>query len=135
MFHRIWAIGAAVTLMVLPLGASAAEASGPAGVAVAAGIVTGTTGAAMPGATVDLYAWPSDAVLSALKSGEMVPTTLLATTATSSTGAYTLAVPGPNLEAAEVESGYANLEIYTPFGGVWFFPYQASPPTAHTCQS
>src|ERR1700722_212053 len=132
MFHRIWAIGAAVTLMVLPLGASAAEASGPAGVPVAAGIVTGTTGAAMPGATVDLYAWPADPVLSALKSGEMVPTTLLATTTTSSTGAYTLAVPGPKLEAAAVESGYANLEIYTPFGGVWFFPYPAGPPTAQT---
>jgi len=46
--------------------------SAPSGVAVAAGTVSGPGGAAMPGVAVDLYAWPSDAVLKAMKPGELV---------------------------------------------------------------
>lgn len=78
----------------------------------------------MPGVAVDLYAWPSDAVLKALKPGELVPTTLLATASTNSAGGYTLRVPAARLKAAAVESGYANLEIFSSAAGMWFLPYQ-----------
>jgi hypothetical protein len=81
----------------------------------------------MPGVTVDLYAWPSDAVLNAMKPGELVPTTLLATATTDNAGGYMLRVQAARLKAAAVESGYANLEIYSPAGGIWFFPYQTGP--------
>jgi hypothetical protein len=54
--------------------------------AVADGTVTGDSGAAMPGVAVTLYAWPSNAAVTALKVGQTVPTTLLATATTSSTG-------------------------------------------------
>lgn len=94
------------------------------GMPVAAGVVTSASGAAMGGVTVDLYAWPSDAVLQALKPGEQVPATLLATATTSTVGKYLLKVPAAQLKAAAVESGYANLEIFSPVGGFWFFSYQ-----------
>jgi hypothetical protein len=122
MFHRIWPIS--VALAVLPVGASAASASALSGVAVATGTVTSSTGMPMPDVAVDLYAWPSDAVLSAMKPGGLVPTTLLTTATTSSTGQYTLTVPATSLKTAAIESGYANLEIYSPYGGIWFFSYQ-----------
>lgn len=85
----------------------------------------------MAGQAVDLYAWPSDAVQKALKPGQLVPTTLLATATTSSTGKYTLTVPVAKLKAAEVESGYANLEISGAAVGFWFFPYQTNSLPAH----
>lgn len=78
----------------------------------------------MAGQVVDLYAWPSDTAQKALKPGQLVPTTLLATATTSGTGRYTLTVPVAKLKAAAVESGYANLEISSAVGGFWFFPYQ-----------
>jgi integrase len=34
------------------------------------------------------------------------------------------AFPAARLKAAAVDSGYANLEIRSPAGGSWFFPYQ-----------
>jgi len=70
------------------------------GVAVAGGAAISTSGAAMSGQTVDLYAWPSDAVLQALKPGQLVPTTLLATATTNSAGRYLLRVPAAKLKAA-----------------------------------
>jgi len=94
------------------------------GMAVAGGVVTGVSGAAMPGAVIDLYAWPSDAVLKAMKVGQLVPTTLLASATTNSAGEYMLRVPAARLKAAAVESGYANLEIASVAAGFWFFPYQ-----------
>ena len=94
------------------------------GMAVAGGTVTSAGGAAMPGVTVDLYAWPSDAVLQALRPGQLVPTTRLATATTSSTGKYMLKVPAAMLKAAAVESGDANLEIFSAAGGIWFLSYQ-----------
>jgi hypothetical protein len=94
--------------------------------AVAAGTVTSPSGAAMPGVAVDLYAWPTDAVLKAMKPGQAVPTTLLTTATTNNAGQYTLRVPAATLKAAAVESGYANLEIFSPAGGIWFLPYQTS---------
>lgn len=95
------------------------------GMAVAGGTVAGATGTAMPGATVDLYAWPSDAVQKALRPGQSVPTTLLATATTNSAGKYMLMVPAAKLKAAAVESGYANLEIFSAVGGIWFLSYPA----------
>jgi hypothetical protein len=77
----------------------------------------------MQGVTVDLYAWPADAVLKAMRPGEAVPTTLLATATTDKAGEYTLRVPAARLKAAAVESGYANLEVFSP-AGIWFLPYQ-----------
>jgi hypothetical protein len=113
----------AVSLTVSP--AHARESSGTSGVAVAAGTVTGASGAAMPGETVDLYGWPSDAVLKAMTPGQVVPTTQLATATTNKAGRYLLRVPAARLKAAAVSSGYANLEIFSPAGGFWFLPYQA----------
>jgi len=117
-------------LVVTPTALATSHASQPgaasSGVAVAGGTVTSASGTAMAGQSVDLYAWPSDAVLQALKPGRLVPTALLAATTTSSAGKYTLKVPAATLKAAAVESGYANLEIYSPLGGMWFFSYQAS---------
>lgn len=93
--------------------------------AVATGTVTGASGAALPGVAVDLYAWPSDAVLAAMRPGGAVPTTLLATATTNNAGKYTLRVPVAGLKAAAVEPGYANLEIFSPVG-LWFLPYQTN---------
>ena len=86
--------------------------------------MTGAGGAAMAGVAVDLYAWPSDAALNALKVGRLVPETLLATATTGKAGTYMLRVPAAKLKAAAVESGYANLEISSPAAGFWFFSYQ-----------
>lgn len=85
---------------------------------VASGTVTTASGAAMPGETVGLYAWPDDAVLNALPVGKLIPTTLLATATTNSSGKYMLQVPVTRLEAATVSSGYANLEIASAGGAV-----------------
>jgi len=91
---------------------------------VASGTVTTASGAAIPGQTVGLYAWPNDSVLNALPVGNLIPTTLLATATTSNSGQYMLQVPAATLKAAAVSSGYANLEILSAGGGFWFFPYQ-----------
>ncbi len=91
---------------------------------VAGGTVTGAGSAPVAGAVVDLYAWPSDTVLMAMKIGAQVPTTLLATATTSEAGKYMLRVPMASLKAAAVDSGYANLEISGAGGGIWFLSYQ-----------
>jgi hypothetical protein len=78
----------------------------------------------MPGTTVDLYAWPSDAVVHAMKPGQTVPTTLLAATTTSRSGSYALRVPMAKLKAAPTESGFVNLQISSPAGGYFSFPYK-----------
>ncbi|HVB41748.1 MAG TPA: hypothetical protein VNF47_03440 [Streptosporangiaceae bacterium] len=114
----------AAALVVPLLAFSSLPGSGSSGAAVAAGTVTGPGGAAMPGVAVDLYAWPSDAVLKAMKPGRLVPVRLLAATTTNSVGKYMLRVPAAKLKAAATEAGYANLEIFSPFGGMWFFSYQ-----------
>lgn len=111
----------AVSVTVSPAHASSGTARMP---AVATGTVTSFAGVALPGVTLDLYAWPSDAVQRAMKPGQLVPTTLLATATTSRAGTYMMRVPVAKLKAAAVESGYANLEIASAAGGFWFFPYQ-----------
>ena len=119
---------AVLALLTPTASASTGRTFGPgsasAGAAVAAGVVTSDSGAAMPDATVELYAWPSDAVQQALRPGQSVPTTLLATATTNSAGRYRLMVPAAKLKAAAVESGYANLEIFSAVGGIWFLSYQ-----------
>ena len=66
-----------------------------------------------------------------MKSDTTVPTKLLATATTSSTGQYTLQVPAAALKAAAVESGYANLEIDSP-SGIRFLSYQTTTLPAHS---
>lgn len=118
------ALAATVIASPAVAGASTATRNSASGAAVATGTITSVRGAAMPGAAVDLYAWPSDAVLAAMKPGQLVPRTLLTTTTTNSAGKYTLRVQVARLETAAVDSGYANLEIDSPAGGSWFLPYQ-----------
>jgi hypothetical protein len=95
---------------------------------VAAGSITSAAGTAMPGTAVSLYAWPTDATVHAMRVGQTLPTTLLATTTTSSTGSYTLSVPMAMLKAAPTESGMVNMEVSSAAGGFWFFPYQPGSP-------
>jgi hypothetical protein len=59
-----------------------------------------------------------------------VPETLLAAATTTTAGRYALQVPAAQLKAAAVDSGYANLEIDSP-AGILFFPYQTSQLPAH----
>ncbi len=127
---------AALTLGVLAPASAGASTAASSGVGVAAGTVTNASGAAMADVLVDLYAWPSDSVLKAMKPGQTVATTLLATATTNSAGGYSLQVPATELKAAAVESGFANLEIYSA-SGIWFLSYQtdslpADPPGAVT---
>jgi hypothetical protein len=90
--------------------------------AIAGGTVTGASGAAMPGVTIELYAWPSDRVLAAMKPGQPVPATLLAASTTSRAGTYLLRVPESELQAA-APSDFANLEIRSALGGSRFLSY------------
>ena len=83
--------------LAVSLTAGAAYAATPGMAAVAGGTVTGAGGAAMAGVAVDLYAWPSDAALNALKVGRLVPETLLATATTGK--AWHVHAPGPGREA------------------------------------
>jgi hypothetical protein len=130
--RRSQALILAATLLAAALPITAAKASsafasslpGSSDLAVADGTVSTANGEAMAGVTVNLYAWPSDAVQKALKPGQLVPTMLLATATTNGAGKYMLMVPAARLKAAAVESGYANLEIFSATGGFWFFSYQ-----------
>lgn len=94
--------------------------------AVASGTVTSDSGVAMPGVAVTLYGWPSNEAVTALKVGQTVPTTLLATATTSSVGTFMLQVPVAKLQAAGAAAGYVNLEIVTSAGDLWFLPYPTS---------
>jgi hypothetical protein len=97
----------ATTLAIGPAQALA----GPLNVIVATGTVTDTTGAAVPGAIVKLYAWPSDAVLDGLATGQQVPTTLLTTTTADSNGVYSLSMLLADLQSAATVGTIANLEV------------------------
>ena len=125
MFSRILAVSAAAILPALGLLTAASSDAASSGVTVAAGAITSPSGAALLGVKVSLYAWPTDEVLSAMKPGQAVPRSLLATATTSSAGGYTLEVPQAKLNAAVAATGYANLEMDTA-AGIWFFWYQAS---------
>lgn len=69
------------------------------------------TGHLAAGAVVDLYAWPSDKVLQALKPGQDVPRTLISSAKTSSSGAFSLTVSATTLSTVAVSGAYANLEV------------------------
>jgi hypothetical protein len=107
-------------------GAVASAASTGAEVRVAVGNITAATGRAIAGVTVKLYAWPSSSVLQKLRPGQAVPWKLLATTKTSATGTYALAVPRATLARAAAGNGYANLEIESTAGD-WDFSDQTHP--------
>jgi hypothetical protein len=109
----------------LALPASAASGAAPSGRVIARGKVTGVSGHAMPGATVRLYAWPSDRVLQRLKPGQAIPMTLLATAKATSSGTYQLRASAKALLKAAVYNGYANLEIDSGTAS-WSLPYRAS---------
>jgi hypothetical protein len=112
---------ASLTLTVSPaLPAAAATPATPSGVLVASGAVTGATSHAIPGATVKLYAWPSDSVLDSLAIGRTVPRQLLATTTASSSGTYLLRVAPATLASVAVSGDYANLEADSGTSS-WFF--------------
>jgi hypothetical protein len=91
----------------LTIGQAAAATS----VTVATGTVHDASGALAKDAVVDLYAWPSDQVLQALKPGEEVPRTLIASAKTSSAGVFSLTVGAQQLSAVAVSGAYANLEV------------------------
>jgi catechol 2,3-dioxygenase-like lactoylglutathione lyase family enzyme len=131
MFRRILiAALAAATLPALAAAAPAPPAAASPGVTVATGTIVNATGHALAGVPVDLYAWPSDTVLRGLRPGQAVPTKLLASTTTSSTGSYALTVPQTALRAAAIEQGWANLEIDSVSGASWSFSYQTDPAAA-----
>jgi hypothetical protein len=130
MHKLILSLAASLVLTaLLALPASAATRTGSSsGQLVATGTITSPSGAAMVGVQVDLYAWPADAVLSAMKDGQAVPEKLLATATTNSAGDYALMVPQASLTSAVAATGYANLELDAP-GGIRFFSYQPASPT------
>lgn len=126
MFKRILTISAAAILPALALAAPVRSDAASSGVTVANGTITSPSGAPMPGEKVSVYTWPPDAVLAALKPGQSVPRTLLATATTSAAGRYTLQAPQAAVNAAAATTGYVNMEIDSA-SGFWFFTYQASP--------
>ena len=91
--------------------ASVSAAAAPGNVLVATGTVSGGSGQPIGGEVVSLYAWPSAQVLDGLQSGATVPTTLLGTTTTNSSGQYSLYVPPAALQATAVSGSNANLEV------------------------
>jgi hypothetical protein len=120
----VLAPAAAVTSAWAPASAAPVAAIGQ---VVAVGTVAGTGGRAAPGATVDLYAWPSDLVLQGLKPGQVVPRTLIATTTASPAGAFTLRVAPAELAADAVSGTYANLEVQAGTRS-WFVAWNTADP-------
>lgn len=119
---------AAALIMIFLLVDPAKATTEAANVLVANGTVTDSSGHALPGVTVDLYAWPSDHVLQGLKHGQQVPRTLIATTTTSTSGGYSLSVSSGLLHSVAVSGGYANLEVDAD-DAAWFFTSKVSDPS------
>src|SRR5271169_4485040 len=109
--RRALAVAAAAGLLVSGLMSLPAAASARSAELVATGTVVGATGHAMPGAVVDLYAWPPQQVLITLKPGQKVPERLLATTTADAAGAYALTVAAASLKPDENAAGYTDLEV------------------------
>jgi hypothetical protein len=133
---RTMFIGAIAALFASFLTASAASAATSGDVLVATGTVTDSAGSALPmplpSMPVSLYAWPSADVLDGLAEGATVPTTLLATTTTDSTGGYSLYVSSASLAAAAVSGTDANLEVDVGTGEPWFFVTDTANPAPTT---
>jgi len=119
--------GCALALMALPLTTMAPPADASTNITIATGNVTDSFGSALPGAEVDVYAWPDDTTLQNLAIGQAVPTTLLATTTADSNGNFTLSVPPSALLNAAVSGTWANLEADAG-DGVWFFTIDTANP-------
>src|SRR4051812_12460838 len=74
---------------------------------------------ATAGQLVTLVAWPSSDVLAALKPGDAVPTTVVDTTATSASGAFSLGFSSPDAARRLADSnGDINLSVQSMAGGV-----------------
>lgn len=104
---------------------AAAAATASSSMLTVAGTVDSASSHLAAGADVQLYAWPSDGVLQALRPGHSVPRKLLATATTGSAGSYTLRVPAGVLHSVANSSGYANLEADSGTGS-WFFTRKAT---------
>lgn len=98
--------------------ASAVARPTPSGSIVAAGSVTASGGLPRAGATVFLYAWPSDF------GG---PRTLLASTTAGANGRFALRASRSALSALAAPGGYANLEADAGTSA-WFFSVKAAGP-------
>lgn len=106
-----------------------AQAPAQAKVTVASGTAAAANGSAVRDATIDLYAWPSDEVLQALKPGQEVPRTLVATATANSAGKFALSLAPGTLSANAVSSGFVNLEADSGTAA-WFFSIDAAKPAA-----
>lgn len=98
-------------------------------VTVASGTATAANGSAVRDAIIDLYAWPSGKVLQALKPGQEVPRTLVATAIANSAGKFSLSLAPGTLSANAVSSGFVNLEADSG-SATWFFSTDAAKPAA-----
>lgn len=98
-------------------------------VIVASGTATAANGSAVRDAIIDLYAWPSGKVLQALKPGQEVPRTLVATAIANSAGKFSLSLAPGALSANAVSSGFVNLEADSG-SATWFFSTDAAKPAA-----
>jgi hypothetical protein len=112
-------------------GISHTQSTSQAKVIVASGTATTSSGSAVRGASVDLYAWPSAKVLQALKPGQDVPRTLVATATANSAGKFSLSLAPGTLSAHAVSSGLANLEADSG-SATWFFSTDAAKPASTT---
>ena len=107
-----------------------AQAPAPqAKVTVASGTATAANGSAVRDAIIDLYSWPSGKVLQALKPGQEVPRTLVATATANSAGKFSLSLAPGTLSANAVSSGFVNLEADSG-SATWFFSTDAAKPAA-----
>lgn len=118
---------AAVLISCLLL-APAAQSAAPvfSGILTIAGSVGNAGRHLTAGAYVQLYAWPPDHTLQALRPGQNVPRKLLAAATTNSAGTYTLHVPAGALRSVADSSGYVNLEADSGAGSWFSFTFGAS---------
>ena len=107
--------------------AAQASAGNSSTLTVASGWITGANGSAIPGMTIDLYAWPSDKILKGLRDGQSVPRELIATAASNSAGQFSLRVSKGTLSASALSAGNANLEADAGSAS-WFFTASAKDP-------
>jgi hypothetical protein len=120
----------AAAVVTVPAEASAATTPAPAG-SVVFGTISTSSGAPLPGATVVLYAWPSQSVTASIKIGQVVPRTLVGQTVSSSTGSYSITPSNvAGLASSASASGIVNLEVDAMFQGhenAFFFPRHLVP--------
>ncbi len=114
--------------MLMPPSTSAATTPSPPAGSVVFGTVTTSTGAALPGATVALYAWPSQAVTASIPIGHPVPRTMVGETVSSSTGSYSITpTKVRTLASSALSDGTVNMEVDAYYQGhedAFFFPRQ-----------